>query len=179
MIYAQGSHELSQHFTQNSKHMDANKPSTLLTSIDYDIWYPMHWYVRNNDINGPIEFRCFKQHGDPEWNETCLSLNDINKKQNFLVSEIHHPLYQSQSSSKIITGPVYNILWFPEIYRRPGENRINETLSEELKLDYMYFSNVAFDSKYWLSLRDYLFFRNTTDDWFHADFYIYEQTSEH
>ena len=179
MIYAQGSHELSQYFTQNSKYMDANKASTLLTSIDYDIWYPMHWYVRNNDINGSIEFRCFKQHGDPEWNETCLSLNDINKKQNFLVSEIHHPLYQSQSSSKIITGPVYNILWFPEIYRRPGENRINETLSEELKLDYMYFSNVAFDPKYWLSLRDYLFFRNTTDDWFHADFYIYEQTSEH
>ena len=179
MTYAQGSNELANYFLGSSNNTATLQEVNHLTTIDYDIWYPMHWYARHDDINGTVEFRCFKIHGNPEWNETCVTINDITKKQTFLVSEIHHPLYQSQAISKNITGPVHNILWFPEIYRRPGENRINEPIMEQIKLDYMYFSSAIFDSSFWNSVRNYLFLRDTDQDWFHGDFYIYEQLPKH
>tara|TARA_B100000029_G_scaffold516069_1_gene626633 strand:- start:86834 stop:89326 length:2493 start_codon:yes stop_codon:yes gene_type:complete len=171
MVYAQGSHNLPQYFDDRNAQSNGSLP---LTTIDYDIWYPMHWYARHYDIEGSVNFRCFKLHGDPEWNESCVTYNDLNKNQNFLISEIHHPFYKSQANSKSIIGPTRNILWFPEIYRRPGENRSDESLSQELYLDYQYLQESIFKTDFWNSIRNYLFFRKTNQDWFHGDYYLYE-----
>ncbi|MCH6580610.1 MAG: hypothetical protein IH802_09645, partial [Nitrospinae bacterium] len=79
-------------------------------------------------------------------------------------------------------GPLRNLLWFPESYRRPNENRPGEGFvwgfrgipnKEQLSLDFKYFKEVATSRESWFEALDYLIFRNLDREWYKSEYYSY------
>ena len=64
-------------------------------------------------------------------------------------------------------------MWFPETYRRPGEDRQNEGTVEEVLADLEYFGDAASDKDKWRQALDYLFTRDMESDWFNSEYYTY------
>jgi hypothetical protein len=70
-------------------------------------------------------------------------------------------------------GPLRNLLWSPESYRRPGENRQAEGLSEELANDFVFFKEAATSRDTWQGALDYIIFRKLEWDWYSSEYYSY------
>ena len=68
-----------------------------------------------------------------------------------------------------------NLLWFPESYRRPDENRPEEGFGEEIKEDFRYFKNTVTSKDAWQTALDYLLFRNLEAQWFNSEFYGFQR----
>ena len=68
-----------------------------------------------------------------------------------------------------------NLLWFPETYRRPGENRQGEEAAEEVIADLKFFRDVATDRDKWRQALRYIFARDMESDWFKSEYYTYVQ----
>ena len=49
----------------------ANPALLEAVQVDYDIWYPFVWYVRDHDRDGRLRFSCFKSEGESGWNDSC------------------------------------------------------------------------------------------------------------
>ena len=72
-------------------------------------------------------------------------------------------------------GPFKDLLWFPESYRRPGENRQEESIWEEVRKDLAYAKDVAVDKESWREAVDYLIYRNINSEWWDTRFNTYLQ----
>jgi hypothetical protein len=70
-------------------------------------------------------------------------------------------------------GPYRNLLWFPESYRRPGEDRQAEGLGEELAKDFAFFKAAATSRDTWLSALNYIISRELERDWYTSEYYSY------
>ena len=79
-------------------------------------------------------------------------------------------------------GPFNNVLWFPESYRRAGENRQAEGSlwglrgipgKAQLSKDLVYFKDVVTSRSSWSDALRYLIFRDLDDDWGKLEFYSY------
>ena len=79
-------------------------------------------------------------------------------------------------------GPFQNLLWFPESYRRPGEDRQAEGSflgfrgvpnKEQITKDLQYFKSVATSRKSWNDALDYWIFRRLDKEWYDAQYYSY------
>ena len=71
-------------------------------------------------------------------------------------------------------GPFNNVLWFPQSYRRAGENRHAEgslcglpgiPRKPQLSKDLVYFKDVVTSRSSWSDALRYLIFRDLDDDW--------------
>ena len=69
--------------------------------------------------------------------------------------------------------PLNNLLWFPESYRRPHENRQRESILQELKLDLEFFKSVAFQRDTWKQAINYILFRDIKSSWYSSEFFSY------
>ncbi len=71
------------------------------------------------------------------------------------------------------SGPLKNLLWFPESYRRPGENRQGEPAAEELSKDIQFFRDAASSRETWRRAIDYILYRDLQREWYSSEYYSY------
>ena len=173
LVYAQGSYDLRQSLADLEQTFFQDADSSLISSpvrVDYDAWFPLQWYVRLNDQEGQLRFTCFK---DEDGADGCSAPSEGPDASAFLVASHNRP-----SSSGAMQGydeleTRRNLLWFPETYRRPGEDRQEEETVEEVLADLEYFRDAATDKEKWRQALGYLFTREMESDWFKSEYYTY------
>jgi len=193
LVYAQGSVDLVTTYRDLDRQVFSVGGPEEAVQVDYDMWYPFVWYVRDHNRDGRLRFSCFKSEGESGWNDSCNSLDGENATKDtdgttngplddrtdglsaFLVAGPHvdagtGELEEFQKSDRLI-----NLLWFPESYRRTDENRPAEGLGEEIREDFRYFKDTVTSKDAWQTALDYLLFRNLEDQWFNSEFYSFQR----
>jgi hypothetical protein len=74
-----------------------------------------------------------------------------------------------------VSGPHRNLIWFPETYRRPDENRSDEKLGHEIREDFRFFREILGNRDSWRAALDYIVFRDLEDAWFNSKYYVYQR----
>ena len=183
LVYAQGSADLPVTFQKlEAKALPAipqDEPSVL---VDYDMWYPFQWYVRTQQDDNTVRFNCFKAEGDEGWNSSCNPASDETESQALLLT-MAHKLTNITSLTKFKReGPFLDLLWFPETYRRPHENRQDEGFQwgfrglpsrRQLGEDFRYFGEAATSKEKWAKTLGYVLFRDLDTDWYKSEYYSY------
>ena len=139
--------------------------------IDYDLWYPFNWYARNDKF---ITYRCFKDTGDDGYASYCDPLRTTPDAQALVMMDSHgkrDDRYLAGSYSR--EGPYRNLIWFPEVYRRPGEARETTGIRYQIGQDMAYGWNVVTDRNSWRNIVNYLFHRELREGWFDSTFYAF------
>ncbi len=173
LVYAQGSYDLRQSLAELDSQFFQDPDSTLLSEpvrVDYDAWYPLQWYVRQVDQEGQLQFTCFK---DEDGEGGCSTPPEGPEGSAFLVASHNRPSSPGAMRGFDELETRRNLLWFPETYRRPGEDRQNEEIVEEVLADLKYFREAASDKDKWRQALDYLFTRDMESDWFKSEYYTY------
>ena len=174
LAYAQGSADhlaASSALSGNAQLPDAADNPSL---VDYDVWYPLQWYVRHETEAGAVRFSCFKEEGEAGWREDCVQA-DGTAAPALLVSDSNDIEDGKLPEGYRKTGPQRDLLWFPESYRRPGEHRQEEGLWEELGLDLAFFAEAAFTREAWREALGYALFRDLKRDWYDSKYHTYSQ----
>jgi predicted membrane-bound mannosyltransferase len=174
LVYAQGAADLKQTYRELDHRVfqETGRPAV---QVDYDMWYPFQWYVRHQNDAGRLRFACFKEEGQDGWTPGCASVPEDLQAPALLLSAHHRQGNFMRLTGYQESGPHRNLLWFPESYRRPGENRPAESMGEEIVKDLAFFREVAASRETWRAALDYLLFREMRQDWFHSEFYVYYQ----
>ena len=188
LVYAQGSSDLKDTFAALEEQVfsaPAGNSGTDFTErraveVDYDIWYPFQWYVREAESSGLLRFTCFKDEGDDGWNDSCNSLDTAPgegefKPDSLLLASDHAGRKDGELEGYEESEPLHSLLWFPETYRRPSEARQDEEWKDELKMDLSFFKDVASSRGAWRSALSYWIFRDLRQDWFTGDYYTYSR----
>ncbi len=142
--------------------------------VDYDIWYPMQWYVRHETEAGSVRYSCFKEEGESGWRADCVQ-PDKTAAPALLVSKSNSIDDQQLPDGYQKSGPHRDLLWFPESYRRPGENRQDEGPWEELTLDLAFFAEAASTRETWREALEYALFRDLASGWYNSEYHTYSQ----
>ncbi len=169
LAYAQGSADVRA-IAQRLNHEVVEEESEQVVDVDYELWYPFQWYVRKNKAVG---FRCFKDKSEHAWIESCSPLEEPPSAKALLLITSHANRDSSHLAAYEKDGPFLNILWFPESYRRSGEDRRREPALEQLKKDFLYFRRHLFKREAWHNSLEYFLFRRLGSDWWNSDFYAY------
>ena len=173
LVYAQGSANLLDSHAELDRQYFRDRTSSTLAApvqVDYDVWYPFQWYVRHQEKDGNLSFSCFK---DQDGQDGCRSISGNGGAPAILAAAHHRAAEPGSLAGYDQYGPRRNLLWFPETYRRPGENRQSEEFVEEVKQDLLYFREAAASPEKWHQALDYLFTRNMDADWFNSEYYTY------
>ena len=142
--------------------------------IDYEIWYPMNWYVRQAQRDGTVEFRCYKAEGDPGYQPWCDPVSAPPSTGAILLVESHAKGYRSHLAGHRTSGPLKNLLWFPEhTYRRPNAIREEQWSLGELKEDALFIVDNVTARQSWREGIDYFLFRRLDDRWWDSKFFSY------
>ena len=173
LVYAQGSHDLRQSLAELDRQFFQDADSALLSRpvrVDYDTWYPLQWYVRQQDEDGQLTFTCFK---DEDGDGGCSSPPGEAEASAYLVASHNRPTVHGAMQGYEELETRRNLLWFPETYRRPGEDRQNEDTMQEVLADLRFFRDSATDKKKWRQALAYLFARDMEADWLKSEYYTY------
>ena len=180
MVYAQGAAELRDTYRMLEREIYPLPEGVESVKTDYDLWYPLQWYVRDHTRDGRMAFRCFKTA--PEEDSNCIVLAgsreegggyDFGNPGGLLVKDGHAGDDGAVRESYRREGPFQNLLWFPETYRRPNENREEEAMSAQLVKDFQFFGEVAGQRESWADALDYVLFRRLDTAWFSSNYYRY------
>ena len=57
--------------------------------VDYDLWYPFQWYVRDEADQGTLQFSCFKKEGEDGWNAGCNPISEAPDASALVLSANH------------------------------------------------------------------------------------------
>ena len=180
MVYAQGAAELRDTYRMLEREIYPLPDGVESVKTDYDLWYPLQWYVRDHTRDGRMAFRCFKT--DPEEDSNCIVLSgsresdggyDFGNPGGLLVKDGHAGDDGAVRESYRREGPFQNLLWFPETYRRPNENREEEAMAAQLVKDFQFFGEVAGQRESWADALDYVLFRRLDTAWFSSNYYRY------
>ena len=180
MVYAQGAADLRATYRMLEQEIYPLPDGVESVKSDYDLWYQLQWYVRDHTRDGRMSFRCFK--ADPEEDANCIVLSasqeddggyDFGNPGGLLVKDAHAGNDGAVRESYRREGPFRNLLWFPETYRRPHENREEEAMSAQLVKDFQFFGEVAGQRESWADALDYVLFRRLDTAWFSSNYYSY------
>ena len=173
LVYAQGSSDVVQMVqTLGSGVIDPGADGESV-EVDYEIWYPMNWYVRHEQSDGTLAFRCFKDETEGGYVDWCNPLEQPPSTRALLLNESHANRASSQLEKYEKLGPFKNLLWFPESYKRPGANRREEGLAEELKQDITFVAGEMASREPWNDALEYFLFRSIGSNWWDSRFYAY------
>ena len=188
LVYAQGGSDLKitfaaleeQVFSSSASEASNGATNRRAVEVDYDVWYPFQWYVREAESDGRLRFTCFKSERDDGWNASCNSLEstpgeDEFRPESLLLAADHAGRTGGELLEYTKSEPLHSLLWFPETYRRPLEARQDEEWKDELKKDLVFFKDVAASKAAWRSALSYWIFRDLEKDWFTGDYYIFER----
>jgi hypothetical protein len=132
--------------------------------VDYELWYPLNWYVRNDDY---VQYQCYENKTGCETISAPPTVDGLLLlDSNGFEFDEHLEGYKRQGSYK-------ELLWFPEVYRRPGERRKEENIFQELWLDTKFAANMAQRRSTWKDALDYVLYRRIDDEWWDTEFYNY------
>ena len=183
LVYAQGSKDIPETFEQINRRVLQQQPAGGAVNVDYDLWYPFNWYVRDAQNEGSLKFSCFKDAEEEGWNDSCNPVEGEPDSQALLLTVSHDGRNPEALSSYQKDGPLRNLLWFyEEAYRRPGENRQDEGSpwglkglpnKKQITKDFGYFKSVAVSKASWSDALEYLLLRNLDGDWYKSEYYSY------
>ena len=181
MVYAQGSADIQETYSLLEKEVYPLTPDVESVKADYDLWYPLQWYVRHHTRDGRMEFRCFRATAEED--ASCITLEGSRDDQegayNFgnpaglLVKNSHAGSDDVVQEAYRREGAFNNLLWFPETYRRPDENREEEAMHTQLARDFRFFGDTVTSRDSWVDALDYVLFRRLDQDWFTSEYYTY------
>jgi uncharacterized protein (TIGR03663 family) len=169
LVYAQGSADLPQTYHKLDQRVFESSNRNGAVRVDYEMWYPFQWYVRHEERAGKLQFSCFKDNGEAG----CRPVSDNPSAPALLLNAQHSNRYAPALTEYQREGPLRNLLWFPESYRRPGENRQAEMPGEELVRDFAFFKEAATSRHTWQDALDYIIFRELERDWYTSEYYSY------
>ena len=180
MVYSQGSADIKETYRTLEQEVYPLAEGVRPVKVDYDVWYPLQWYVRDHSTDGRLNFQCFENTAEED--SGCIflpgSLNDdgtysFGNVAGLVVKESHtgddaevRELYQRR-------GPFKELLWFPETYRRPDENREEEAMHTQLVKDFGFFGDSVSSREKWAEALDYVIFRKLDSDWYQSEYYTY------
>ena len=200
LVYAQGSKDIPETFAVLDQRVLGQQPPEKAVKVDYDLWYPFNWYVRDAQRKGVLSFSCFKGEEEEEWNAGCNPVEGEPDSPALLLSVEHGGRDAGALSAYQRDGPLRNLLWFnEEAYRRPGEQRFQcppgppglfcapegqepeghpwglkgLPNKNQITKDFRYFKSVAANKESWFDALDYLLFRNLDGDWYNSQYYLY------
>ena len=107
--------------------------------MDRELLYPFNWYVRDQQRGGILRFACFKDEGEDGWNASCKPVSEQPDAPALLLSRSHGDRDSDFLTEYQRGGPFRNLIWYPESYRRQGEDRQGEGIKEELTEDLKFF----------------------------------------
>ena len=141
--------------------------------VDYDMWYPFQWYVRHETEEGSLRFDRFcAAASDGDEKKDCRAVGEDNAPQIYL-AEHGHAVEEGDAPGYRREGPMRNLLWYPETYRRPGEARTDTGLWKQLEADAKFFRNVAANPDKLRQALEYIVARRQESDWYSASYYQY------
>ena len=182
LVYAQGSSDLRDTYQSLDEAVFQSQPDVGSVGVDYDLWYPFQWYVRQPQTQDLLRFACFKDESEDGWNDSCKPVPEEPDSRAYLLTVDHGNRNADTLNGYQQDGPLRNLLWFPESYRRPNENRQGEGSTwgfrgipskEQLSLDFKYLKEVATSRESWFGALDYLIFRNLEREWYTSEYYSY------
>ena len=180
MVYAQGSADLQATFTTLEDEVYPLSEGEEPLKVDYDLWYPLQWYVRNHTSDGRVEFNCFEATAEEETDCIILEGSQLDdggfsfgNPAGLLVKESHAGEDGVVRESYRRDGTFNNLLWFPESYRRPDENREEEPMYRQLARDFRFFGDIIASRESWVDVMDYVLFRDLDKGWYSSEFYSY------
>ncbi len=187
LVYAQGSADLVETYRTMQREVFSNPSAPALSEqpvrADYEAWYPFQWYVRHQEQEGSLRFSCFKSEGQEGWKDSCRTVEQ--RASDELGSEGRAPVLMVAASNASTsgeeterytrTGPHKDLLWFPESYRRPDENRESESFGSQIVQDLRFFKETAANRESWNTALRYMLFRELDDPWFKSEYYHYLQ----
>ncbi len=172
LAYAQGSADLNGTHAYLLENALIDGGATGAVKVDYDMWYPFQWYVREETRLGALQFDRFCASSDKDGSEGCQRVaNDAGPK--VYLAEHAHAVDEDDAGEYNREGPMRNLLWYPETYRRPGEARIDTHILQQLTSDVSFFRDTAADPKKLKAALEYLVARHQESDWFSAEYYQY------
>ena len=180
LAYAQGSADLEHTYAELRETVLGDGASEAAVKVDYDMWYPFQWYVRHETEEGSLWFDRFcvatsdedddEEDGDQE--KDCKSVGQDSGPKIYL-AEHGHAVEEEDAPGYRREGPMRNLLWYPETYRRPGEARTTNGLWKQLKADVSFFRNTAANPDKLRQALEYIIARRQQSDWYSASYYQY------
>ena len=180
LAYAQGSADLEHTYAELRETVLGDGASEAAVKVDYDMWYPFQWYVRHETEEGSLWFDRFcvatsdedddEEDGDQE--KDCKSVGQDSGPKIYL-AEHGHAVEEEDAPGYRREGPMRNLLWYPETYRRPGEARTTNGLWKQLKADVSFFRNTAANPDKLRQALEYIVARRQQSDWYSASYYQY------
>ena len=174
LAYAQGSADLTTTYVdlKNRVFSAAEGSQSGVVKVDYDMWYPFQWYVRKETEQGTLQFDRFCAANDDDGSEGCRRVGEDIGPSVYL-AEYAHAVDQEDADQYRKDGPMRNLLWYPETYRRPGESRTDTGIWRQLNSDVAFFRDTAADPEKLRSALEYIIARRQESDWFTAEYYQY------
>ena len=180
MVYAQGSADVKETYLTLEREVYPLAEEVRPVKVDYDVWYPLQWYVRDHSTDGRLNFQCFEITSED--NSGCVVLPESLEEDGsftfgnaaaLVVKDGHvgddaavREQYQKQ-------GPFKELLWFPESYRRPDESREEEPMHTQLAKDFGFFRDSVSSRVKWAEVLDYVIFRRLDSPWYQSEYYAY------
>ena len=171
LAYAQGSADLVDTYRELSSEALAGQESAAV-KVDYDMWYPFQWYVRNETEQGALQFDHFCAANAGGGSDECRKVGEDTAPAAYL-AEAAHAVEPDEADAYHRDGPRRNILWYPETYRRPGEARTETAFWQQLTADVDFFRDAAADPEKWRQAIEYITARRQQSDWYSAEYYQY------
>ena len=174
LVYAQGSADLVKTVDNLEDVLANGADQQPRVEVDYEIWYPMTWYVRHEEKAKILKFNCYKDESEPGYVAWCNPLEETPSSKALLLIESHGNRDSEYLSGYEKSPHLKNLLWFPEnTYRRSGEDRRNEAMVEQLKRDFRFFKDNVTRQESWKDGLDYFLFRRLGAEWWDSKFFAY------
>ena len=171
LAYAQGSADLVDTYRQLQEEALTGQESPAV-KVDYDMWYPFQWYVRNETEQGALQFDRFCAANADGDSDECRKVGADTAPTAYL-AEAAHAVAPEEADAYHRDGPKRNLLWYPETYRRPGEARTETAIWQQLTADADFFRDAAADPEKWRQAIEYVVTRRQESGWYSAEYYQY------
>ena len=173
LVYAQGSSDVLKAAAKLENGILDNEDERRVVDVDYELWYPFNWYVRHEQKEGSLGFLCYKDEKEDGYVPWCSPLEEPPSTMAVFLIESHANRDSTHLEEYEKSGPFKNLLWFPESYRRPGENRRNESMGEQLKEDLQFVKDNISKREAWRNALDYFLLRRLGSEWWESTFFSY------
>ena len=171
LAYAQGSADLLGSYA-NLREDALAVGQDAAVKVDYDMWYPFQWYVRNETEEGALWFDHFCAANAASGSDECRKVGEDTGPVAYL-AEVAHAVDADDAEAYRREGPMRNLLWYPETYRRPGEARDETAMWSQLTADVDFFRKSAANPEKWQQAIEYIVARRQESDWYSAEYYQY------
>ena len=141
----------------------------ILKEKDSDRYLPI-WI---GQAEGSVVFKCYKDDTEPGYVDWCSHLDEPPSVRAILLNDLHSSKYGRHLDDYEKSGPFSNLLWFPENYRRQGENRREESFFEEVKYDSRSLLGSISNAESWKNAINYFVYRDMSGKWWDSKFFFH------